>query len=56
MTGWVSYTLMTLYTNLGEVEDGVKTVSIPYDLTDQPDAIDLEVKSGEIIFDRTGFA
>ena len=56
MTGWVSYTLMTLYTNLGEVEDGVKTLSIPYDLTDEPDAMDLKVKSGEIIFDRTGFA
>ena len=43
-------------TNLGEVEDGVKTLTIPYDLTDEPDAMDLEVKSGEIIFDRTGFA
>ncbi len=56
MTGWVSYTLMTLYTNLGEVEDGVRTLSPPHNLTDAPDARKLEISSGIINFDQICFS
>ncbi len=31
MTGWVSYTLMTIYANLGEIEDGIRTLSSPHE-------------------------
>ena len=56
MTGWVSYTLMTIYANLGEIEDGISTLSPPHDLTDAPDAKRLRVSSGKIDFDRIHFA
>ena len=56
MTGWVSYTLMTIYANLGEIEDGISTLSPPHDLTDAPDAKRLKVPSGKIDFDRIHFA
>lgn len=56
MTGWVSYTLMALYSNLGEVEDGMRTLSSPHGLNDKPDASRLKVYSGEIIFDQVDFA
>ncbi len=56
MTGWVSYTLMTLYSNLGEVEDGIKTLSPPHDLTDEPNAKSLKVSSGKIDFTKISFA
>ena len=56
MTGWVSYTLMTIYANLGEIEDGISTLSPPHDLTDAPDARRLRVPSGKIDFDRIHFA
>jgi ATP-binding cassette subfamily B protein len=56
MTGWVSYTLMTLYANLGEVEDGVRTLSPPHDLTDPLNAQQLNVSSGQIEFDQIRFA
>jgi ATP-binding cassette subfamily B protein len=56
MTGWVSYTLMTLYANLGEIEDGIRTLSPPHDLTDAPDAKRLTVPSGKIDFDQIRFA
>ena len=56
MTGWVSYTLMTIYANLGEIEDGISTLSPPHDLTDAPDAKRLRVPSGKIDFDRIHFA
>ena len=38
MTGWVSFSLMSIFGNLGEVEDGVKTLTPPYTLADAPDA------------------
>jgi ATP-binding cassette subfamily B protein len=56
MTGWVSYTLMTLYANLGEIEDGIRTLSPPHDLTDASDAKRLTVPSGKIDFDQIRFA
>ena len=55
MTGWVSYTLMTLYTNLGEVEDGMKTLSPPHTLTDMPMAKSLNIISGKIDFNQISF-
>ena len=56
MTGWVSYTLMTVYANLGEIEDGIRTLSPPHNLTDMPDAQHLKVRSGTIEFDQIHFA
>ena len=56
MTGWVSYTLMTLYSNIGEVEDGIRTLSPPHDIIDAPGALPLEVSRGEITFDQVSFA
>ena len=56
MTGWVSYTLMTIYANLGEIEDGISTLSPSHDLADAPDAQRLKVPSGKIDFDQVRFA
>ncbi|MDP2083861.1 MAG: ABC transporter ATP-binding protein [Gemmobacter sp.] len=56
MTGWVSFTLMTIYANVGEVEDGMRTLTPPHALTDAPDATDLGRAAGEIRFDRVGFS
>ena len=56
MTGWVSFTLMTIYANVGEVEDGMRTLTPPHALTDAPGATRLERVRGEIRFDRVGFA
>jgi ATP-binding cassette subfamily B protein len=41
MTGWVSFTLMAVYANIGEVEDGMRTLTPPHTLTDAPDAVTL---------------
>ena len=56
MTGWVSYTLMALYANLGEIEDGVKTLSRPHDLNDASNANKLKIDGGGITFDQVYFA
>ncbi|MCC1492479.1 ABC transporter ATP-binding protein [Cognatishimia sp. F0-27] len=56
MTGWVSFTLMALYSNIGEVEDGMRTLTPPHALVDSPDATELAVPSGRIVFDNLSFA
>ncbi len=56
MTGWVSFTLMQIYSNLGEVEDGMRTLTPPHGLTDAPDAVELPPVKGAIRFDGVGFA
>ncbi len=56
MTGWVSFTLMGLYSNIGEVENGMQTLTPPYTLADASDASDLPAIRGEIVFDDVSFA
>ena len=56
MTGWVSFTLMTLYANMGEVEDGIRTLTPAHTLRDRTGARDLDVTGGEIEFRDLGFA
>jgi ATP-binding cassette subfamily B protein len=48
MTGWVSFTLMAMYANIGEVEDGMHTLTPPHTLLDAPDAINLTHANGAI--------
>ena len=38
MTGWISFTIMVIYGHLGEVEDGMRTLTPEYELTDAADA------------------
>lgn len=56
MSGWVSFTLMSIYTSIGEVEDGMRTLSAPYTLADAPDAVVLPRVRGEIRFEGASFA
>ncbi|MFY0693025.1 MAG: ABC transporter ATP-binding protein [Paracoccaceae bacterium] len=56
MTGWVSFTLMTIYSNIGEVEDGIRTLTPPHTLVDAPDAESLSVPDGHIELDHVSFA
>ncbi|MFO7805152.1 MAG: ABC transporter ATP-binding protein [Paracoccaceae bacterium] len=48
MTGWVSFTLMTMYANVGELEDAIRTLSPHHTLVDQPNAKELVVSNAEI--------
>ncbi|MEF3045986.1 ABC transporter ATP-binding protein [Pseudotabrizicola sp. L79] len=56
MSGWVSFTLMSIYTSVGEVEDGMRTLSAPHQLADVTTAVDLPKVAGEIVFDDASFA
>lgn len=56
MTGWVSFSVMAVYADVGEVEDGMKTLAVALRLEDAPGAPDLAVSAGVIRFDQVGFA
>ncbi|WP_299372315.1 ABC transporter ATP-binding protein [uncultured Tateyamaria sp.] len=56
MTGWVSFTLMAIYSNVGEIEDGMRTLTPRTRVEDGADAKDLVVTQGEVVFDHLGFS
>ncbi len=56
MTGWVSFTLMGIYANVGELEDGMRTLTPPHGLTDAAGATALPRVKGRIAFEGVSFA
>lgn len=56
MTGWVSFTLMGLYANVGEIENGMKTLAKRDRVEDASQARELNVTEGSISFDAVNFA
>jgi len=55
MTGWFSFMLMGLYSDVGTAEDGIATLAKPYQLTDSDGATPPSNFSGEIRFDDVKF-
>ncbi|MHA6264302.1 ABC transporter ATP-binding protein [Arenibacterium sp. CAU 1754] len=56
MTGWVSFTMMAIYANIGEVEDGMRTLTPRIRNENAQDATDLKITGGEIEFRNVSFA
>lgn len=56
MAGWVSFSLMAIYTNLGEVEDAMRTLAVPHDMSDSKNAKKLLVQNGDVQFSNVTFA
>ncbi len=56
MTGWVSHVLMAIYSNVGEVEDGMNTLTPPRTLTDGANAVTLVADPPTVHFDNITFA
>lgn len=56
MTGWISYTIMVIYSHVGEVEDGMNTLAPAQRIEDAKDATELVVTNGRIQFDAVTFA
>ena len=55
MTGWVSFTLMNIYGSIGEVEDGIRTLSKRWNLNDDTTAHALNPNPTTITFDNVSF-
>jgi ATP-binding cassette subfamily B multidrug efflux pump len=52
MTGWIMWSLSSLFQNIGVIREGMETIAQPIQLTDATGAAELEVAQGEIVFDR----
>jgi len=55
MSGWVSFTALGIFSNVGEIEDGMRTLSPPHEIVDAPDAINPERAKGEVAFENVSF-
>jgi ATP-binding cassette subfamily B multidrug efflux pump len=55
MSQWLMWEMTSLFENVGIVQDGMKTLSIPPSVLEAPDAVELAVTHGEIRFERVSF-
>ncbi|RUO49936.1 ABC transporter ATP-binding protein [Pseudidiomarina donghaiensis] len=55
MSQWIMWEISSLFENIGTVQDGIKTVSVPQDIQDRVNAAPLAVTQGEIKFDQVEF-
>lgn len=55
MTGWVSFVLMAIFSHVGEVEDGMKTLTPAHQLMDAKNAKRLNVTDAQVTFENVSF-
>lgn len=55
MAQWIMWEVGSLFENIGTVADGMNTLSQPQQITDRPDAQQLQIKQGEIALNKVGF-
>tara|TARA_R110002124_G_scaffold246_11_gene1026 strand:+ start:805 stop:2649 length:1845 start_codon:yes stop_codon:yes gene_type:complete len=56
MTGWVSFTLMSMYADVGEIEDGMNTLTPRWTLRDGDAALEVDRAEGRIAFEGVSFS
>ena len=56
MSHWIMWEISSLFENIGTVQDGINTLSVPNAITDSEQAKDLQVTEGDIRFDNVNFA
>jgi ATP-binding cassette subfamily B protein len=55
MSGWVAWSALGVFSNIGIVEDGAATLSVPHGIIDKPDAVPLTRAAGAIRYDDVTF-
>ncbi|MDF1812356.1 MAG: ABC transporter ATP-binding protein [Verrucomicrobiales bacterium] len=55
MSGWVSFTALGMFSNIGEVEDGMKTLAHDHLIVDRDDAVEIEKVEGKIEYRDVSF-
>jgi ATP-binding cassette subfamily B multidrug efflux pump len=55
ISGWVAWQVTGIFENIGVVQEGMMTIAQPIGLTDAPEAPELTVPRGEIVFDDVRF-
>jgi len=55
MSGWIMWVVTGIFENIGQVAEGMETISRPHDVIDAPGAAELKVARGEIRFEGIKF-
>ncbi|MHA6641693.1 ABC transporter ATP-binding protein [Mesorhizobium sp. A623] len=55
MSQWIMWEISALFENIGTVQDGIGSISLPRLVEDRPGSNDIAVDRGEISFDGIGF-
>lgn len=55
MSGWIMWVINGIFENIGMVEDGLKTIAQPLQLTDREQAPKLAVAQGDVRFEHVEF-
>ncbi len=55
IAGWVAQNVTAIFENVGTVQDGMKSISVPRQMADRPDAGTLKVTRGLIRFEDVSF-
>lgn len=56
MSQWVMWEVSSLFENIGTVQDGINSLSVPVEVKDSPKAKPLNMQGGAIHFDNVNFA
>jgi ATP-binding cassette subfamily B multidrug efflux pump len=54
-SGWVADNVTSIFENVGIVQDGMRSIAVPQQMPDPPDAGELELTQGEIRFEHVSF-
>ena len=55
MSGWVMWTSIGIFDNVGQVQEGMRTIARPRELEDRPGAVALSAPHGAIAFENVAF-
>ena len=55
MAGWVAQSVTSIFENVGTVQDGMRSIAVPRQMTDRPDAAELRVGRGAVRFEGVRF-
>ena len=55
IAGWVAQNVTTIFENIGVVQEGMRSIAVPRQMPDRPDAVALEVARGAVRFEGVRF-
>src|SRR5262244_963373 len=55
IAGWVAQNVTTIFENIGVVQEGMRTIAVPRQMPDRPDAVTLQVTRGAVRFEGAHF-
>jgi ATP-binding cassette subfamily B multidrug efflux pump len=55
IAGWVAQNVTSIFENVGVVQDGMRSIAVPRQMADRPEAGALAVRQGEVVFENVRF-